>query len=171
MSIGMALHQAARSAMRGSAREDFPATVAVGRQTGTAALAKLFRDARGNWDGAQVVVLHDPSGPLFPFLQPPEVSLLVLTRSPESMAAAMGASGVERVISAAREGLAAAAARVSAFGIPPERIVAVDQDRFDRDPAACLSEVCVHLDVAAGGETVASMLGIARIDARTGGGA
>ncbi|MEQ9329900.1 hypothetical protein [Thalassobaculum sp.] len=171
MSIGMALHQAARSAMRGTPREDFPATVAVGRQTGATALASLFRDARNSRTGAQVAILHDPSGPLFPFLDPPDVSLLVLTRSPESMAAAIGAVGVDRVISAAREALASAAARVSAFGIPPERIFAVDQDRFDLDPSACLGEVCLHLDVAADRMAVASMLDPARIDARTKGGA
>jgi|GEM_PF-884836 len=171
MSIGMALHRAARTAMRGSSREDFPATVAVGRQTGTTVLAGLFQDARKSCAGVHVAILHDPSGPLFPFLEPPEISLVILSRSPESMAAAIGASGVELVVSAAREALAVARSRVSAFGIPLERTVAVDQDHFDFDPAACLGDVCRALDVAADGVTVASMLEFARIDARTKGGA
>ncbi len=171
LSIGMALHQAARVAMRGAPREDFPATVAVGRQTGAAALAGLFREARRSSAGAGVAILHDPSGPLFPFLEPPEISILVLTRSPESMAEAIGASGVERVVSAAREALAVALSRVEAFGVPPQRVVAVDQDRFDRDPAGCLGDLCRGLDVAADAGTVAAMLDLARIDVRTKGGA
>lgn len=171
MSIGMALHQAARAAMRGGRTSDFPTTVSIGRHNGGLALAQLFRSARQGSASAEVVILHDPAGPLFPFLDPPAVSLLVLVRNAEAAAAAIGAVGVERVVAAARDALTAFRARVAAFGIPPERMVTVEEDRLDADPAAGLAEVCRMLGVAADAATIAAMLDAARVDARSGGGA
>ena len=171
LSIGMALHHAARSAMRQGSRNDIPTTVAVGRRTGAMALAALFQDARRGRPGSRVAILHDPTGPLFPFLDPPEISLLVLTRSAAAMAAAIGAAGVERVVTAASDALTAAQSRVSSFGLPPERTITIDQDSFDGDPAPCLAELCDRLYVAGDAGTIASMLDLARIDACTKGGA
>jgi len=166
MSIGMALHQAARVAMRSEPAGDFPATVAVGRQNGGIALAQLFQSVRADAGDAAVVILHDPSGPLFPFLEPPAVSLLVLVRNAEAAAAAIGAVGIERVVAAARDALTAFQARVASFGIPVERLVSIEEDRLDADPEAGLAEVCRILGVAADPATIAAMLDPERVDVR-----
>lgn len=145
--------------------------VSHGRTEGRLALGRLFRSVRGSAAGADVVILHDPSGPLFPFLEPPDVSLLVLVRNAEAAAAAIGAVGVERVVAAARDALVTFKCRVASFGVPLERIVTVEEDRLEADPEASLAEVCRMLGVAADPATVAAMLAPDRVDARSEGGA
>lgn len=145
-------------------------TVSHGRAGGGAAFMRLYAEARAAF-GARAVVVHEPAGPAFPFQEPPPVSLLVLVRTAESAAAVIGARGVERVVAAARDGLAAFKARVDEFAMPPERVLTVEEDRLDGDPAGSLGEICRMLGVAADDRIVAGLMDHVRIDARTTGGA
>lgn len=144
--------------------------VAVGRAEGDAALLDAYAKVRAA-SGARAVVLHDPSGPMFPFLEPPAVSLLVLVRNAEAAAAAIGAIGVERVVAAARDALVAFNARVAGFGIPADRIITVEEDRLEADPDAGLGELCRILGVDADPAIRAAMLAPAAVDVRFEGGA
>lgn len=143
-----------RSAATDDRRVDL---VSHGRAEGGAELMRLFGQVRAA-AGAPVVILHDPDGPMFPFLEPPPVSLLVLVRSAESAAAVIGACGIERVVSAAREALTAFRTRVGGFGVPADRLLTVEEDRLDADPATGMAEVCRMLGVASDPATVAAML-------------
>ncbi|EDP65042.1 hypothetical protein BAL199_21839 [alpha proteobacterium BAL199] len=137
----------------------------MGRAEGAAELGRLFASVRAA-SGARVVILHDPSGPLFPFQDPPPVSLLVLVRNAEAAAAAIGAIGIERVIAAARDALTAFQARVGGFGVPLERIITVEEDRLEADPAAGLAEICQTLGVASDAASVSAMREPPRVDVR-----
>lgn len=173
--IGGLLYGAARASIRAYRRSDVEPSgqdvVKHGRLEGQRALAELFAATRAAAGSVDVAVLHDPAGPVFPFLDLPGVSLLVLVRNAEAAAAAIGAVGVERVVAAARDALTAFRARVTSFGIPPERLVTVEEDRLEADPAAGLVEVCRMLGVAADAATIAALLDPGRVDARSGGGA
>ena len=159
--LSQRLYGAARTSVRqcrSAAADDRPTDlISHGRAEGGAELMRLFEQVRSA-AGAPVVVLHDPDGPMFPFLEPPPVSLLVLVRSAESAAAVIGACGIERVVSAAREALAAFKARVGGFGVPAERLLTIEEDRLDADPQAGMAEVCRMLGVASDPATVAGML-------------
>lgn len=144
--------------------------VSHGRAEGGAALRRLYAEARAA-TGSPIVILHDPAGPMFPFLQPPELSLLVLVRGAESAAAVIGAVGIERVVAAAQDALAAFQAKVAGFGIPHDRIVTIEEDRLDADPEAGLAEVCRTLGASSDAAAVAAMFAPAWLDVRSEGGA
>lgn len=168
--LGQRLYGAARARVRhhrskpGGAR--LLDSVSHGRAEGGAAFMRMYEEARVAFD-TPVVILHDPAGPVFPFLQPPAVTLLVLVRTAESAAAVIGAYGVERVVAAARDALVAFKSRVAAFGIPVDRIVTVEEDRLDADPRIGLSDLCRVLGVASDPATVAGMIAPASVDARS----
>lgn len=167
--VGQRLFRAARSTIRKSRSgvDGFETRdlVGLGRAEGAAELSRLYEGVRAE-SGAEVVVLHDPSGPLFPFPGPPDVSLLVLVRNAEAAAAAIGAIGIERVIAAARDALSAFQARVAGFGVSVDRLVTVEEDRLIADPEIGLAEICRTLGVAFDAATVSAMLAPARLDAR-----
>ena len=172
--VGQRLYQAARTVIRhrrSAAGTSEPGDlVSRGRAEGGRALTRLFSDVRAA-SGARAVILHDPSGPLFPFLEPPAVSLVVLSRSAESAAAAIGAAGVARVVDAARDAMAAFEGRVASFGVPAARTVTIDEDQLEDDPAAALAGFCRAIGVAADPETVSALLAPAPVDVRSKGGA
>ncbi len=159
--LSQRLYGAARTSVRqcrSATVDDRPVDlISHGRAEGGAELMRLFEQARSA-AGAPVVILHDPDGPMFPFLEPPPVSLLVLVRSAESAAAVIGACGIERVVSAARDALAAFKTRVGGFGVPADRLLTIEEDRLDADPATGMAEVCRMLGVASDPATVAAML-------------
>jgi len=171
--LSQRLYGAARTSVRqcrSSAADDRPADlISHGRAEGGAELMRLYEQVR-TAARAPVVVLHDPDGPMFPFLEPPPVSLLVLVRSAESAAAVIGACGIERVVSAARDALAAFKTRVGGFGVPADRLLTIEEDRLDADPEAGMAEVCRMLGVASDPATVAAMLSPLPDDVRLMGG-
>jgi len=158
VTLSNALHAVARRAVDaasdGQRRGDSLLTLA--REEGGVALAAYFASLRES-TGRPAVVLHDPSGPLFPFLNPPGVDLLVLTRDAESAAVVIGAGGVPRVIEAARMALDGFQRRVDGFGMDRERIHTVNEERLRRDPQAAWREICRMLDIDAGEQAVAAM--------------
>jgi hypothetical protein len=167
--IGQRLFRAARARIRSSRANPEGAKpldlVSLGRTEGAAELSRLFAGVRAE-SGARIVIFHDPSGPLFPFQDPPPISLLVLVRNAEAAAAAIGAIGIERVIAAARDALAAFQARVGGFGVPIDRIITIQEDRLEADPAAGLAEICQTLGVASDAATVSAMREPPRVDVR-----
>jgi hypothetical protein len=116
----------------------------LGRAQGGAALVAYYDRVRET-AGRDVVVLHDPSGPMFPFLEPPDVDLLILERSADAVALAVGAGGVQRVIESAHDVVDAFRRRVAAFGISAERTHRVADDVLWREPRAVWPEVCRFL--------------------------
>lgn len=168
--LGQRLYTAARSRVRryrsSESGGELLDAVSHGRSAGGAAFMRFYEEARAA-SGASVVVLHDPSGPLFPFPEPPPIALLVLVRTAESAAAVVGAHGIERVVAAARDALSAFTSRVSGFGVPVERILTVEEDRLESDPERGLGEVCRMLGVADDRRTVTAMLAPSPVDARS----
>lgn len=158
VTLSNALHAVARRAVYAAANSDRSGTalMTLAREEGGAALASYFTSLR-EATGKPVVVLHDPSGPLFPFMNPPGIDLLVLTRDPESAAVTAGAGGIPRVIEAARTALEGFERRLEAFGMSPDRVHRIDEERLRRDPRPVWSQLCATLGVDAGEQAVAAL--------------
>jgi hypothetical protein len=159
VTLGNALHAVARRAVDAATdgRRSGEALLTHAREEGGAALASYFARLRSA-TGRSVIVLHDPSGPMFPFLNPPGVDLLVLTRDAAAAAQAVGGGGISRVVEAARRALDAFERRVAGFGLSDDRIMTVDEDRLRREPETGWPEICRMLGVDAGADAVASMV-------------
>ncbi|MDF1790873.1 MAG: hypothetical protein P1U88_03140 [Thalassobaculaceae bacterium] len=159
VTLGNALHAVARRAV--DAASGGPRTgdalLALAREQGGAALASYFSSLRTS-TGRPAVVLYDPSGPMFPLLNPPGIDLLLLTRDPEAVARAVGAGAMPQVIDAARKALDAFERRVAGFGVDPERIHTVDEGGLREAPAAVWPEICRMLDVDDEEQTIAGMI-------------
>lgn len=93
------------------------------------------------------IILCDINGPLMPFLAPPDIDIMILTRSPQEAADAVGAPAMERATEAARRATAVFRSRVSALGVPPEGIFEIDQDEYEADHKTELTRVCRWLNV------------------------
>lgn len=159
VTLGNTLHAVARravSAASGGSRSG-DALLTLAREEGGAALASYFTTLRAS-TGKSAIILHDPSGPMFPFLNPPGIELLILTRNAESAAVSIGAGGIDRVIDAARKALESFERRVAGFGIGPDRIHTVDEEDLRRDPQALWPEICRTLGVDDSAEAVEAMI-------------
>lgn len=158
VTLGNALHAVARRAVDAASggERSGDALLTLAREQGGAALADYFTKLRSS-TGRPAIILHDPSGPMFPFLNPPDIHLLVLTRDPESAAVAVGAGTISRVIDAARKALEAFERRITGFGISQDRIHTVDEERLRREPEAMWPEICRMLGVDDGEQAVAAV--------------
>lgn len=158
VALGNALHAVARRAVDAAddGGRDGGTLLTRAREEGGAALADHFAKLRVT-TGRPVVVLYDPSGPLFPFLNPPDLDLLVLRRDPESAALAVGGGGISRVVDAAREALDAFDRRVAGFGLREDRVVTIDEARLRDLPETVWEEICRTMGIDAAPSAVASM--------------
>lgn len=158
VTLGNALHAVARktvdAATDGGRTGD--ALLTRAREEGGAALAGYFARLRAA-TGRPVIVLYDPSGPMFPFLNPPDLDLLVLRRDAESAALTVGGGGMARVVEAARDALDAFERRVAGFGLPEDRTMTVDEERLRRVPETVWREICRTIGIDAGASVVASL--------------
>ncbi len=158
VTLGNTLHAVARravSAAAGGARSG-DALLTLAREEGSAALTSYFTTLRSS-TGKSAIVLHDPSGPMFPFLNPPDIDLLVLTRTAESAAQAVGAGTIARVVEAAHKALESFDRRVAGFGVGAERVHTVDEDALRRDPHALWPQICRSIGVDAGPDAIEAM--------------
>lgn len=158
VTLGNTLHAVARRAVSAASTGDRSgdALLTLAREEGGAALASYFTTLRAS-TGKSAIVLHDPSGPMFPFLNPPDIDLLVLTRDAESAARTVGAGAITRVVEAARKALESFERRVTGFGVGAERIHTVDEDELRRDPRALWPEICRRIGVDDGVAAVDAM--------------
>ena len=159
VTLGNSLHAVARKAVSaassGACSGD--ALLTLAREEGGSALASYFARVRAA-TGKQAIVLHDPSGPLFPFLDPPGVDLLVLTRQAESAAVAIGAGAIDRVVEAARRALDSFDRRIAGFGVGADRIHTVDEEDLRQDPQGLWPEICRRIGVDDSVEAVQGMI-------------
>ena len=158
VTLGNTLHAVARRAVSAASggRWSGDALLTLAREEGGQALASYFATLRAS-TGKPAIILHDPSGPMFPFLNPPGIELLVLTRNAESAAVSVGAGGIARVIDAAGKALESFDRRVAGFGVDPECIHTVDEEDLRRHPQSVWSEICRRLDVDDSVATVDAM--------------
>ena len=159
VTLSNALHAVARRSMHTVSQTYGTADCQVtrAREEGGAALSSYFTALRRS-TGRRAIVLHDPSGPMFPFLNPPDLDLLILTRNPESAAVEVGAGAISRVVDAASKALEAFEARVSGFGIGAERIHAVDEEDLRRDPRAWWPRICRMIGVDDDSQAIDAMV-------------
>lgn len=159
VTLGNTLHAVARRAVSAASGGDRSgdALLTLAREEGGAALASYFTTLRAS-TGKPAIVLHDPSGPMFPFLNPPDIDLLVLTRTAESAAVAVGAGAIARVIDAAHKALESFERRVAGFGVSADRIHMVDEEALRRDPRGLWPEICRQIGVDDGIDAVDAMV-------------
>lgn len=159
VALGNVLHGAARHALAedGRGRHAGEDLLTLAQSQGGAALASCFSAIRRT-TGAPVVVLFDAEGPLFPFLDPPDVEVLALTRTPEAVAVALGAGGIQRVIDAARQAVEAFDRRIDGMGVPASRIQTVDEDHLKDRPHVAWPALCRRLGVADDASALGDMI-------------
>lgn len=159
VTLGNTLHAVARRAVSAASggNRSGDALLTLAREEGGAALASYFATLRAS-TGKSAIILHDPSGPMFPFLNPPGIDLLVLTRNAESAAVAVGAGAIARVVDAARKALESFDRRVAGFGVGPDRLHTVDEEALRRNPTALWPEICRKVGVDDSAEAVDAMV-------------
>lgn len=131
-------------------------TTDIARRTCCTAIDHVFAQLRQSASGRTVVV-WDPEGLTYPFIDPPDIHLLLLVRDPVSAARQLaGGAYLEEISAEIRKHMLEAAARPRTWGLAEERVLSIDQD--DLDGTDALQRLLEFLDVDNDEHTVERLL-------------
>jgi hypothetical protein len=114
---------------------DYRNSIEFARRTCGSAIDLVFSRLRESTP-ASTVVVWDPDGLAYPFIEPPDIHVVLLTREPESAARCLaGGVRLAEITASIEEQVACAVARPRAWGLPEEHVLRVDEDNLVKQGA------------------------------------
>ncbi len=136
-------------------------TMDLARQTSRAAVDLVFEQLRRT-ASADTVVVWDPQGLKYPFSDPPDIHLILLTRSPLSAAQRLaGGIHLEDISAVVEKLVHEATARPRAWGLAEERVLSVDEEALMGSDV--LERLLEFLDVTSDPSAIQNLLAQHRI--------
>lgn len=121
-------------------------TIDLARKTCCSTVDLVFAQLRGTAP-ASTVIVWDPDGLSYPFIDPPDIHIVLLTRDPASAARRLtGGIRFDELSSVVGNQIAEAIARPRIWGLADERVRQIDEDSLN--DTATLRQLLEFLDVA-----------------------
>jgi len=141
---------------------DYRNSIELARRTCGSAIDLVFSQLRESAPVSTVVV-WDPHGLAYPFIDPPDIHVVLLTREPASAARRLaGGVHLEEITASVEQQVACAIARPRAWGLSEERILRIDEDNLVKQDArggtGALHQLLRFLNVASDAAAVRDLL-------------
>lgn len=136
-------------------------TIDLARKTCCSTVDLVFAQLRGT-ALASTVVVWDPDGLSYPFIDPPDIHIVLLTRDPAAAARRLtGGVCFDEVSRVVKNQIAEAIARPGTWGLADERVHLLDEDSLS--DAAALRRLLEFLNVASDAAAIRRLLDDRRV--------